>query len=437
MTNEDEAVEPGSASAADGRRTSRMAVYFLLPLALLATAPASCLVAGGGNRCASLGALSALAYPLWLLYMIPTAIALWRGVPAWRSVAAVNAFAGWTVVGWVVALTRATPAPRTPVSTDVEPEPSSATGWTPQSWSPPPVGYPLPDEQALTAAESPTPAYEPTPAPAQEEDSREATWAGPAEAPAWVRDGDWPVGSLVVRLCGGFEAYSDRERVSDALNAKQAVCFLWLTLFLTDLLSPSRTLRRDSFADEMSPGIPGSSQRAQLSNRLHDLGGLHPAFARAIRADKHSVAFDKTFGEVQTRVVSDLGMLSDLAEQARRDFRFTDAEVPQVERLLDGCREEALPDWDLLDERIAKRRGTGGQLIATVRERQREDLATASLALAQTHLEGGSAARAAELLQSVLEQKPDREDVARRLVAALTAAGRMKEADAVREEFLG
>jgi predicted Zn-dependent protease len=103
---------------------------------------------------------------------------------------------------------------------------------------------------------------------------------------------------------------------------------------------------------------------------------------------------------------------------------------------LKSCEVEVLPEWDLLNERIAKRRGTAAELIAAVRGRQADDLASVTLALAQTHLEGGSAARAADLLARVLELKPDREDVARRLVAALTAAGRLSEADVVRGEYL-
>jgi len=41
------------------------------------------------------------------LYFVPTIVAKARGVPNFGSVAAVNLFLGFTLVGWVVALTMA------------------------------------------------------------------------------------------------------------------------------------------------------------------------------------------------------------------------------------------------------------------------------------------------------------------------------------------
>jgi hypothetical protein len=424
-----------TASAVAGEafnRPGRIAAYLLLPLGILAAAPLGCAAAGGGDRCVSLTGLVILAYPLWLVYTVPLAIALWR-IPEWRPVALVNIMAGWTVVGWVVAFQRALPSSPQRTPSTAEPVSSQAAEWTPQSWSPPPVGYPLPDEPMVVAEPSAPPyvvdgqATEP-----RGDDEARAQW--PAGSPAWVREGSWPKSAVLVRLCGGFEVYSDGERISDGLKAKQAVSYLWLTLLLNDLLSAGRELRRDTFADEMSPGIDNSSQRAQVSNRLHDLGELDPVFSRSVRADKQSIRIDR--GSAEAMLLSDLSLLHDLAEAGGRDGRFSDADIGAVERLIEGCKEEALPDWDALDERIANRRGTGGQLIEAVRERQREDLATVTLAAAQTLLETGSPARAAELLRAVLEVKPDREDVARRLVAALTAAGRLKEADTARDEYL-
>ncbi len=41
---------------------------------------------------------------LFVMYWLPTLIALIRRTPAAKGVAVVNFFLGWTIVGWVVAL---------------------------------------------------------------------------------------------------------------------------------------------------------------------------------------------------------------------------------------------------------------------------------------------------------------------------------------------
>lgn len=428
--------EGDAALGGQNRKRIALAVFLVLPLAVIATAPTSCAIAGGADRCWSLAGWGALAYPLWLVYSLPTGLAVWRGVAEWRRVAAINILAGWTLIGWLIALKRSAKAARSRPG-GAAAVPSANAGLTPSSRQPPPPGYHMPAE-GLVLAEPEPPAYHPI---AVEEAAATETpstspWAGLTGAPPWVREGNWPGSSLLVKLCGGFEAYSDGRRVSDGLKGKQAVSFLWLFLCLRFLLNPDSLLRREVLADEMSPGIDGRSQRRQLSNRLHDLNSLDVALSRCVRADTYSVSFDGELAAEDGALVVDLILLHDLAERGRRDTRYEASKLPEAESLLQSCQAEVLPEWDLLNERIARRRGTGGELIAAVRGRHAEDLASVTLALAQTHLEGGSAGRAAELLGSVLELKPDREDVARRLVAALTAAGRLSEAESVRSEYL-
>jgi hypothetical protein len=41
---------------------------------------------------------------LFLLYWLPTLVALVRRTPSALGVAAINFFLGWTVIGWIVAL---------------------------------------------------------------------------------------------------------------------------------------------------------------------------------------------------------------------------------------------------------------------------------------------------------------------------------------------
>lgn len=49
---------------------------------------------------------------LFVMYWLPTLIAVIRRTPAARGVAMINFFLGWTIVGWVVALVMALSAPR-------------------------------------------------------------------------------------------------------------------------------------------------------------------------------------------------------------------------------------------------------------------------------------------------------------------------------------
>jgi hypothetical protein len=437
MSGDDNTADTLSAGSQRGRRAIALAIFLMLPLGVMATAPISCVVAGGGDRCVSLAVVTALAYPFSVIYLLPVGIAAWRGLPAWRAIAALNVLAGWTVIGWVVALDQATSrGKKRPAVAGTQAGVTAGEEWTPSSWLPPPPGYPLPGAEPIVA-EPEVGGYSTD----ERVDAVEAptattgAWSSVHGAPAWVREGAWPAGALVVKLCGGFEVYVEGRRIGDALRAKPTVLYLWLWLLLRSLLSPGSLVSREEVADEMSPGLDSRSQRRQLSNRLHDLSGLHPALSRPIRADSQALTFE---GEPpgEDVVVADLPLLHELAKRGRRDSRYDTSTVANVESVLAGCSGEVLPEWDSLEERVARRRGTGGELIAAIRGRQTEDLATVTLALAQTHLESGSAGRAAELLRTVLMLRPDREDVARRLVAALTAAGRLGEADRVRDEYL-
>jgi Superinfection immunity protein len=79
---------------------------------VLATAAAT---GGGGNVILGLFLWAAIIISYW----VPTIVALVRHVPNKGSVIVVNAFLGWTVVGWVVALAmacRSVPQPVEPVT---------------------------------------------------------------------------------------------------------------------------------------------------------------------------------------------------------------------------------------------------------------------------------------------------------------------------------
>jgi hypothetical protein len=53
------------------------------------------------------GSSAGLAVVLLVLYFVPLIVAMLRHVPNVGSVAVINLFLGWTVIGWVVALAMA------------------------------------------------------------------------------------------------------------------------------------------------------------------------------------------------------------------------------------------------------------------------------------------------------------------------------------------
>jgi hypothetical protein len=70
---------------------------------------------GGGNVLLGLLLWAAIIVSYW----IPTIVALVRHVPNKGSVIVINAFLGWTIVGWVIALAmavRTRPQPVEPVT---------------------------------------------------------------------------------------------------------------------------------------------------------------------------------------------------------------------------------------------------------------------------------------------------------------------------------
>jgi hypothetical protein len=261
-------------------------------------------------------------------------------------------------------------------------------------------------------------------------------WAELADAPAWIRQGEWPRASLLVCCCGTFEVYADGVRLTRELTERPTVLFLWLYLLLRSLVQRGQPMRREEFAEEMSPGVDRKSQWQRLRNRLFDMKPLPAVLSESIQASRGRVRFDPVRAARGGAFAVDVGLLHDLADDGRRDGRYGDEAVPAVERLLELCRAEVLPEWEGLEERMTGGRGGGMELIGLVRTRHREDLAAVLVALGQTHLESGWADRAVELFQLGLDVRPDREDVARRLTAALIASGRGVEAERVRKEYL-
>jgi hypothetical protein len=406
-------------------RAVALAWFFLLPAAVLATASISCGAAGGGaERCLSLTAVTVVAYPLWLAYALPTGIAAYRGMPDWRLIAVINVFAGWTLMGWIYALIRATET-RPEAGLPAEPALPTVVPWTAEaaaSSAASGTGLVVREAGAAYDARPPRDAV--------------ATDGLVANAPRWMREGEWPSSALLVRLCGAFGAYYEGERISKQIVDRQSVWHLWLSMLLRWMLDTTWQARREGFADEMSPGLDSESQNQRLRNRIRGLKQGHPAFARHMRADATSIAFAQ-LGEDGGRVVVDVELLHAAAEQARRDRSIQAGDTARIRVLLEGCAAEVLPEWMDLDERMTGRRGAGQELVEAVRARHADDLATVSLAVAQSDLENGSAAVAVELLSRALEIAPGREDVARRLVAALTAAGRPDEGDRIRDQYLG
>jgi hypothetical protein len=87
------------------------------------------ITASGGSDAAGITIIILLVTLGIIAYWVPTIVAQMRHVPNLGSVVVINAFLGWTIAGWVVALAMA--------SRDVP-------GGPPPGWMPPP-GAPYQD----------------------------------------------------------------------------------------------------------------------------------------------------------------------------------------------------------------------------------------------------------------------------------------------------
>jgi hypothetical protein len=187
---------------------------------------------------------------------------------------------------------------------------------------------------------------------------------------------------------------------------------------------------RTALAEEVAPGIGVASQRDRLRKQLYDLQSLHPSLAKLVQVNRSRVCVDLDGVDFDVTRLLEVSHIV-----AGPDSLIDTALADRVRGVLAKTDGEFLPGFSDLEHQVTGGRGGAAEVVGHARKLiagARSDLA---LAVARYDIAAGHAHRAIVYMTQALKQAPDRQDVARALVAAYIQTGQVKLARDARREF--
>jgi len=235
-----------------------------------------------------------------------------------------------------------------------------------------------------------------------------------------------------LRTIGAFAIELDGRDHTQRLHEQPRLEFLLSYLAARAVAAPGAAVDRSLIAEEMAPDISAVSQRDRLRKALHAMqSALGADLKGMVRITSTQLRLDLTGIEV------DFIALSELSARIARRRGLVDAKLAEeVSQLLESTAGgEFLSGFEQLEHQVTAGRGGAREVVEQARvaiASWRADLATA---LAQ-HLEAiGRPQASIAFLRSALAQSPEREDLARLLVAAYMQTGQIERAEEVRLDY--
>lgn len=270
----------------------------------------------------------------------------------------------------------------------------------------------------------PPPPAGPPPTPETTESAAES-----AEAASLVAS-NGHVPEVRIRTLGGLKIEVAGGDVTSTLLDRKVLAFLWLQLLARKLRNPNDTITRASLADELSPGIDSSTQRARLRGRLSELRNeLPPAIGRRIEVSGERIGFSLVDSNVDA-----LTLLEMARAVGGSNGMISPEQLVKLEAVINHTG-TFLPEWDDIEHQVNGARGGAGQVVADLRQRVEHATSAVLGAVGAGHLAHGRAEIAVGFLERALEISPDDEAVARSLVSACLQTGRMSRAESLKKDF--
>jgi hypothetical protein len=248
-----------------------------------------------------------------------------------------------------------------------------------------------------------------------ESDADEGDDAVEAESAAATSD----PGHLRIRTFGRVQLLQAGQDYAPPLMAKKMLAFIWLYLFVRRLLDPDGLVNRGAFAEEYSPGLSAPKQNKRLRGRLTDINeDLPPMLSSRVISDRLHLHLDLNNSSI------DIVRLQDVAKLCmdQRGMLTPDL-VAEARRMLEETEGELLPGWADIEAETNGGRGGAKEYVHALREVAETARVDLMGALAADHLARQEPRKAIPLLERALEHQPDREDLARKLVAAYMETG--------------
>jgi hypothetical protein len=237
---------------------------------------------------------------------------------------------------------------------------------------------------------------------------------------------------LEIHTLGEIRLCADGGDLAPRLLHRPAQAATWLYLLAREARRPGDRVIRGVFADEMFPGLGADQQRRRARQRLADLNrDLPKPLLRRITVEGEYIGLDLTACDLDVRRV--LHMAS-VARTLDADDLLAPACAPQVESALRASAREFLPGWEEIERRATDGRSGMAEIVAAVRDQVEAAHLGLLESLADAHVAGQRPAAAVPHLEEALRRRPERGDLARKLVIACERSGLGRRAAELREE---
>jgi Bacterial transcriptional activator domain len=239
-------------------------------------------------------------------------------------------------------------------------------------------------------------------------------------------------GHLRIRTFGRLQLLQAGHDYGPELMSKKVLAFIWLYPFVRRLLDPDGHVKRAAFAEELSPGLSPVRQNKRLRDRLGDMykRDLPPVLSGRLIADRQELHLDLSNCSIDVVRLQEVARLC-----TEKHGMLTDDSVAEARRILDETEGEFLPEWDDIEkETNGGRSAAAREYIRAAREMAETARVDLMGALAANHMARQEPRKAIPLLEKALEHQPEREDLARKLIAAYLETGQHAKATELQKD---
>ena len=241
-----------------------------------------------------------------------------------------------------------------------------------------------------------------------------------------------PPPQMMIATFGGLSVRAGGQDWAQALMSRSVTGFVWLRLLVAAIRNPVLQVGRDEIARQASP--PGLSRDYQLK-RLRNVVSRGLPKMPAVLRDRVVVMPDSMSFSLEDCEVDAIELIAvSAAVSSRRDLSPTEA--ARVQRLLSACQGVFLPEFESLENFATDRHPSCTELMHELRESLTNKRVDLALLIADIHLRAARPAQAIAVLESAINDRRERKDLADRLAAAYRSAGREAEAKVLEAQYV-
>ncbi len=235
----------------------------------------------------------------------------------------------------------------------------------------------------------------------------------------------------VIRSIGRVQVIHDGEDLSAPLLQRPTLAFLWSFLLARSVLS-DQPLLRNSLADELSPGLPATTQSKRLRDQIYNLQhDISPVIGQMVESDRKQVRL------CLDEAAFDVFRLRDLSQSVSGEAELLDqAMAEQADKLLQELTGgDFLAGFEELENAVTEGRGAASEIVRDARLQVAGWRAAVACAVADHRLARRQPELALRVLELALADSPEREEVGRRLIATYLQTGQTARAEQLRRQL--